>query len=205
LRGLGFGAGASYGYRAGATRAYTTQGQQTFFAYGNAANSVTYSGNQYRIDPQGYYYWGPFGIYGEYVVDSAALRDATTSGINTGHFYNTAWQVIGSYIVTGENNSFGPIMPQDPVRGLHTGWGAVELVVRVGQMTMDRNLFPAYASTISGREQTSWGTGVNWHLNRNVKLQLDYESTTFHDASFASGSATARPEHVILSRAQLSF
>jgi phosphate-selective porin OprO/OprP len=205
LRGLGFGGGASYGYRSGTTRSYTTQGQQTFFAYGNATSAVTYSGEQYRIDPQGYYYWGPFGIYGEYVMDSQSLRSVTGAAVTTGRFYNTAWQVIGSYALTGENNSFTPLMPQNPV-GLHDGgWGAFELVARIGQMSMDNNLFPLFASTTSAREQTSWGAGINWHLNRNLKLQLDYESTMFRDGSSVAGSATARPEHVILSRAQLNF
>jgi phosphate-selective porin OprO and OprP len=206
LRGLGFGAGASYGYRSGPTRAYTTQGQQTFFSYGNATSSVTYSGEQYRIDPQGYYYWGPFGIYGEYVLDSQSLRSTSAAALTTERFNNTAWQVVGSYLVTGENNSFAPIMPQNPVVGIHdSGWGALELVARIGQMTMDGNLFPLLASTTSAHEQTSWGVGANWHLNRNVKLQLDYESTTFRNGSSATGSATARPEHVILSRLQLNF
>jgi phosphate-selective porin OprO/OprP len=205
LRGLGFGAGASYGYRSGAARSYTTQGQQTFFSYGNATSAVTYSGEQYRIDPQGYYYWGPFGVYGEYVIDSQSLRDVTGTVITTRRFNNTAWQVIGSYVVTGENDSFNPIMPQNPVGIQNSGWGAVELVARIGQMTMDNGLFPMFASTTSAREQTSWGTGVNWHLNRNVKLQLDYESTTFRNGISLAGSATARPEHVILSRVQFNF
>ena len=205
LRGLGFGAGASYGYRSGATRSYTTQGQQTFFAYGNAASSVTYSGEQYRVDPQAYYYWGPFGVYGEYVIDNESLRSVSGATVSTDRFNNTAWQVIGSYMLTGEQNSFFPVSPHDPVARHQSGWGAFELVGRFGQMSMDPNLFPLFASTTSAREQTSWGTGINWHLNRNVKLQLDYESTTFRNGSSAAGSATVRPEHVILSRAQLNF
>ena len=205
LRGLGFGAGSSYGYRTGPPHNYTTQGQQTFFAYGNAASAVTSSGNQYRIDPQGYYYWGPFGIYGEYVIDSQSLRSVSGPVTTTERFKNTAWQVIGSYVVTGESDSFHPIMPQNPV-GLHNGgWGAVELVARIGQMSMDSKLFPLFANATSAQEQTSWGAGVNWHLNRNVKLQLDYESTAFRDDSSAPGSATGHPEHVVLSRVQLNF
>ena len=205
LRGLGFGAAASYGYRSGATRSYTTQGQQTFFAYGNATSTVTYSGEQYRIDPQAYYYWGRFGIYGEYVIDNESLRSVSGATISTDRFNNTAWQVIGSYMLTGEQNSFTPIMPHDPVAWHQNGWGAFELVGRFGQMSMDPNLFPLFASTTSAREQTSWGAGINWHLNRNLKLQLDYESTTFRSGSSAAGSATASPEHVILSRVQLNF
>lgn len=39
----------------------------------------------------------------------------------------------------------------------------------------------------------------------DYRLQLDYESTAFHDGSSAPGSATQHPEHVILSRVQLNF
>jgi phosphate-selective porin OprO/OprP len=139
------------------------------------------------------------------VIDSQSLRSVSGPVTTTERFKNTAWQVIGSYVVTGENDSFNPIMPQNPV-GLHnSGWGAVELVARIGQMSMDSKLFPLFASTTSAQNQTSWGAGVNWHLNRNVKLQLDYESTAFHDGSSAPGSATQHPEHVILSRVQLNF
>jgi phosphate-selective porin OprO/OprP len=205
LRGLGFGAGGSYGYRSGTTRPYTTQGQQIFYAYGNATSSVTFSGNQYRIDPQAYYYWGPFGIYGEYVINNQSLRSVSGAVITTERFNNTAWQIIGSWMLTGENNSFGPIVPQDPVALHQSGWGALELVGRFGQMTMDPDLFPLFASTTSAQEQTSWGVGLNWHLNHNLKVQLDYESTTFRGGSSAPGSATANPEHVILSRVQLNF
>ena len=57
-------------------------------------------------------------------------------------------------LLTGENNSFNPIMPQNPVglsrRRLKC---AVELVARIGQMTMDNSLgFSLYASTTSARE-----------------------------------------------------
>jgi len=139
------------------------------------------------------------------VISSQSLRSVAGATTTTARFNNTAWQVVGSYVLTGENNSFTPITPQNPV-GIHGGgWGAVELVARFGQMSMDSKLFPLFASTTSAQEQTSWGAGVNWHLNRNIKLQLDYESTVFRGGSSAAGSATGRPEHVILSRAQFLF
>ena len=81
LRGLGFGVGGTYGYRAGPTRGYVTPGQQTFFSYSTAAaNSVTFSGDQYRIVPQAYYYYGPYGILGEYALSSQEVNRFTPGG-----------------------------------------------------------------------------------------------------------------------------
>jgi len=32
---------------------------------------------------------------------------------------------------------------------------------------------------VSASEADSWGIGLNWYLNENVKWLLDYESTSF--------------------------
>lgn len=48
----------------------------------------------------------------------------------------------------------------------------------------------------------SWGAGVNWHLNRSVKLALDYERTKFKGGA-AGGDRES--EGAVLSRLQLAF
>ena len=70
LKGLGFGVGGSYEYDRqrpppGLTPGYTTDGQQKFFTY---TNGVVANGQHWRISPQGYYYYGPLGLLGEYVI-----------------------------------------------------------------------------------------------------------------------------------------
>jgi phosphate-selective porin OprO/OprP len=206
LRGLGFGVGGTYGYRAGPTRGYVTPGQQTFFSYSTAAaNSVTFSGDQYRIVPQAYYYYGPFGILGEYALSSQEVNQFTPGGNTSARFNNTAWQVVGSWFLTGEQNSFKQVAPLHPVGLEGGGWGAFELVGRVGQLRLDNGIFPLFASATSAQEATSWGVGINWLLNRNFKLQLDYEQTSFRNGVVAPGSATAQDEKVILVRAQIGF
>jgi len=200
LNGLGFGVAGTSGYRTGSTASYKTPGQQTLFAY---AAGASYNGEQYRIDPQGYYYWGPFGVLGEYVINSQSIRNA--AGV-TQRFDNRAWQVIGSWYLTGEQNAFRPVAPLDPIGLNGGGWGAFELVGRFGQLKYDDRIFSlGYATAASAQRADSWGVGLNWHLNKNVELMTDYEQTTFHGGSTAAGSATAKPEHAILTRAQVSF
>jgi phosphate-selective porin OprO/OprP len=128
---------------------------------------------------------------------------------------NTAWQVEASYFLTGEENSFKAtslkhVIPWHRFAPGDGGWGAFEVVARVQQLTLDNNAFQRYggssfATAGSAQAATSWGVGVNWYLNANVKLNLDYESTTFSGGTQAAGATSSTPEHVILSRVQFSF
>ena len=57
LNKLGFGVAGSVGTHTGTLPTYKTSGQQTFYSYGP---TVSADGEEFRIDPQFYYYWGPF-------------------------------------------------------------------------------------------------------------------------------------------------
>jgi phosphate-selective porin OprO/OprP len=212
IKNLGFGVAGSTGTHTGGTFAsYKTSGQQTIFAY-NTANVTGFSGNQYRLDPQAYYFWGPFGIMGEYVLSSQRFSNKAGSGLPpVTRFNNDAWQVEATYFITGEQNSFKASSTKHVVPlhrfslGQDSGWGAFEVVGRVQQITFDNNAFQKYGANTfalnSVHQATAWGVGVNWYFNENVKLNLDYEST-----SLTGGNATAHtPEHVILSRVQVAF
>ena len=207
LRKLGFGAGGSIGHHEGTLPTYKTPGQQTFFSY---ATGVTAKGEQYRIDPQFFYYWGPFGVIGEYILSSQKTQSTIPKAPASPRFNNTAWQIEGSYFLTGDENSFrassrDAFRPAHPIDFGGGGWGAFELVARVGQLSLDRDAFPTYVSKSSAREATSWGVGLNWYLNSNVRLYLDYEQTRFDGGSQTAGSVTAHDEHVVLGRVQFSF
>lgn len=196
LRGLGFGVAGTIGNHNTALRTYTTPGQQRFFNYTAGTASA---GEHQRVSPQGYYYYGPFGLFGEYIISSQKVRNAAA----TRRLTHTAWQLATSYFLTLEDNSFKPIAPRANFTLGGPGWGAVELTARVGQLDVDNDAFPTFATaTTSASEATSWGVGADWHLNRNIKLSLNYERTTFE------GGTTAylnNGEHVILSRVQFSF
>jgi phosphate-selective porin OprO/OprP len=215
LRGLGFGLGGSYGNQGGALRGYTTPGQQTFFSWrtgsGNAFTNALADGLHWRIVPQAYYYWGPFGIFGEYALSSQKVRRDEKTGVaapTTATFLNAdnkAWEVTASYVLTGEDASWNGIKPSNALSFANRSWGALELVGRVEELELDRGLFPLFATGSSAQKAFSWGAGLNWYLNRNIKLMADYANTTFTGGSKTPGNVTAQKEHVILTRAQLSF
>jgi phosphate-selective porin OprO/OprP len=213
LRGLAFGVGGSYGNQAGALRNFVTAGQQTFFTWrtgtGNTFTNVVADGNHWRVAPQAYYYWGPLGVFGEYVLSSQTIRRnarATATGSTTAtiaNVHNIAWQVAASWILTGEENSFKGFTPRKPLSLANRGWGAWEIAARYGELKLDDELFPLYATSSSGQKASSWGAGLNWYLNRNVKLQVNYEQSDF------SGGGTSplleKGEKIVFTRAQLAF
>ena len=222
LKKFGVGTAATHGSHEGALRNYTTSGQQTWFRWRTgtgatpAAANVLADGDTDRFGPQAYYYWGPFGVFGEYVLSSHDVirRTGAAPGAKTSDsFDNRAWQIAGSYFLTGEENSFSAVTPKRPFAIEGGGWGAWEIAARVGQLEIDHDVFrdtdgiagPDFATTASARKVREWGVGLNWHLNRNVKASVNYINTDFKGGSRTKGEVTAQDEDVILARVQLSF
>jgi phosphate-selective porin OprO/OprP len=164
---------------------------------------VVADGQQWRITPQGWYYWGPFGLFGEYVVSSQEVL--RTAGGATGKLANQAWQVSASWFLTGEKNSWKPVTPKKPLNfSGDGGWGAVELAARVQGLMIDDDAFPVFATPdVSINSAFAWSVGVNWILNRNIKLSLDYEHTDFEGGN--QNPNTAQAEQVVFAQVQFSF
>jgi phosphate-selective porin OprO and OprP len=208
FRPLGFGVAASTGLERGSPTgsglpSYRTPGQQTLFRYNSStstpATNVFANGRRTRLTPQGYFYSGPFGLLGEYVISRNEVTRAETSA----ELEHTAWQAEGSFFLTGEKNSFRSPTPKRSFDLSEGGFGAVELVARYGELSLDEASFPVYASlTSSVQKAKAWGVGVNWHFTRAVKITVDYERTTF-----AGGAATGdrQPENAVITRFQTSF
>lgn len=203
IQGLGFGVGGSYGKREGSTTnsilgSYVTAGQQTFFRYRTNAFS---RGEQWRLDPQAYWYYGNKGILAEYAIsDQDVVRNGKTKDLQ-----NTAWQVAASYVLTGENVNFsGGVKPDRNFSPSSDGWGAFEVVARAGQLLIDSDTFPTFAdASVSAKKATSYGTGLNWYLDENLKVAVNYNYTSFDKGDTAGKD---RPEeHAILSRVQFRF
>lgn len=210
LKGLGLGVSGTYGSHEGTPRTYSSHGAQRFFTYRSGAGTnaatanVVADGTNWRLSPQGYFYYGPFGLLGEYVISSQALRRDAGGTPVFQKFENTAWQVEASYFLTGEANSYKPVVPRKNFSPAGGGWGAFELTARVGELDVDDAAFPLFANpATSATGAFSWGVGFNWHLNRSVKATLNYEHTDFKGG--ASSSATAQDEDVILTRVQVFF
>lgn len=192
---------------------FTTDGQQQFFAYNPTNKStVVASGNHWRISPQGQYLYGPFGMFGEYVISDQDVSRTGSGKQPRADLANSAWEITGSWVLTGENASFvGGIVPRhnfDPVSG---GWGALQLVGRYAQLNVDRDAFPNFADpATSARSATEWAVGLNWYLNRNIRFDTSFSHATFDGGGSSKsttvpGVVTRRPENVLFTRLQLAF
>jgi phosphate-selective porin OprO/OprP len=217
LQGLGFGVGGSLGEREGSpTRSnlkpilgdYRSPGQQTIFRYraGSAsqddaefaASTVFADGDHVRIAPQAYWFWNAFGLLAEYTRSSQEV----TRGTRTTTLDHDAWQVTFSWVLTSEDAGFrGGVKPARRFNPHEGAWGAVQVVTRIGEIDFDDDAFPLYADAArSVTRARSAGIGVNWYLNENVELWLDYDYTRFDGGAVAG--ADREDEQALFTRFQ---
>ncbi|MDP1771878.1 MAG: porin [Methylobacter sp.] len=167
----------------------------------------TSDGPAHRLYPQAYWFSGPFGAIGEYVVSTQSLAgtDAQGRAVNVKQS-NKAWQILGSYVVTGEDNSFSgikPIQNFDPLKGK---WGALQLAARYSELDVDGTTFTVLDPSKSASKARAWTVGANWFLNSNALIRADYENVSFDGGSGTIANVTSRPsESVFATRFQLSF
>ncbi|MCC5806161.1 MAG: hypothetical protein JJU00_07510 [Opitutales bacterium] len=199
LSGLGLGIAGTHGKQDRAPAVYRTIGQQTFFSW---AGGTTADGEVTRFSPQAYFYSGPLGIVAEYAHSAQDVSRVVDGTRREAKIKNDAWNVLASYFFTGEANAFGVVNPSNPWGG--DGIGAFEGVILISQLNIDADAFPLYANVAtSARRATTYGAGINWHLNRNVKASLNYTLTEFSGGE--NGNITARDEKALFTRLQFAF
>ena len=199
LKGLGVGIAGTRGKQLGALPSFRSGGQIVFFSYLTTASA---DGTRTRVAPQGAFYAGPVGLFGEWTRSRQVVRKSSTV---SAPIANEAWDVSASVLLTGESATATGVRPRrsfDPAKGT---WGALELAARVNGFDADPTAFSGgYADPVrSARKARAWAVGFNWYLNRNMKYVLDYERTTFTGG--AAGGGDRRPENAVLFRSQVAF
>jgi phosphate-selective porin OprO/OprP len=164
-------------------------------------------GDQYRIYPQAYWFGGPFGLIGEYVVSSQHLLGNTQTGQRQ---YvkqdNTAWQIQASYVLTGEDNSFAGVKPIQPFNPFEGKWGALQLAARWSELDVDDSTFTLLRPDKSPTHTRAWTIGLNWFLNNNALIRADYEQVQFDGGAGTLTNIQDRPtEQVFATRFQLVY
>jgi phosphate-selective porin OprO/OprP len=199
LKQFGFGVAGSAGDQEGVIAGLKTVGQTTFFKY---SSSTFADGQHNRLSPQAYYYNGPVGVLAEYVISSQEVLNKSY----TGRVKNQAWEVTGSVMLTGEKNSYAGVRPRNATEHV-SGWrrfGGVELALRYSQLAIDGEAFTHFASISSAAQQAKeQGVGLNFYVNRYLKLVTDFEHTNF---TMAPGNKSPlHAENVLMNRIQLAF
>ncbi|HYC00633.1 MAG TPA: porin [Candidatus Limnocylindrales bacterium] len=211
LHGFGLGLAGTYGEHQGTTSSpqlpqFRTSSRSAFFRY--RSDDATFAdGTHWRVSPQAYYYFGPFGAMGEYVHSSQELRRGAVHGTTA----NDAWQARVSYVLTGEDASYKAVVPAQPFDFGRGGWGAWEIAARISSLDVDDDAFrlgfadPEAAAT----QADAYTLALNWYLNKNVAFYLDYEHSEFKGGRGAIAPRVApanrRDEDVFLTRMQFVF
>jgi phosphate-selective porin OprO/OprP len=216
LRGFGFGVAETYVKDSGVNTAstttsllasYKTTGQQSMTSYrantatgGTFNNATIAQGIERRVVPQFYYYFRSVGLLGEYVDEAQQVqRDVTAASDRLATLHNSAWQLQAAWFLTGEDEGYDTAAPRSDFRFGHGGTGAWELVARYHEISFDPAAFTGAASSFanpatSPRSARAIGTGANWYVDRNFKIQLDYEVTRF-EGGLGTGN---RPDERVL-------
>lgn len=198
---------------------YRSPGQVSFFSYrGDTATSITVDeatyadGRHTRLSPQAYYYFGSFGVIGEYVESKQAVHRVTASSDRSATLKNKAWQVATSYLLTGEDATYGsPVVPNSSFAVGKPGWGAWEIAARYQKLDIDDAAFAGGAAsfadpTKSVSAATGYGLAVNWYLNQNVRWTVEYDETRFTGgAGTAAAIVDRQAEKLYATRFALSF
>ncbi|NOT69352.1 MAG: porin [Methylophilaceae bacterium] len=228
LAGLGFGFAGTTITQAGSQTstqlsAYKAFGQSNFFSYSAASaagvtpatTATVADGERTRWTPQLYYYYGPFGLMTEYVHETQGVTRSTNHKVLS----NDAWQATFSYVLTGEDASYGTVNPKQAFSPNSGGWGAWEVVARVNGVSFDDNAFIGTSATRladiskSAKSATAYGAGINWYINNYTRFGFDYEHTEFEGGGVGSTAnavgitklVNKKDENTVIGRLQVAF
>ncbi|MBC8097030.1 MAG: porin [Akkermansiaceae bacterium] len=193
---------------------YATEAQQQFFAYNPSIGTVVADGEHWRLSPQLSYLFGPFGLIAEYGISHQEVANSATGA--RAALEHHAWQVGAQWMVTGELASFTGIVPERPFNWRTGGWGAWQLMARYSNLSIDDAAFGDFSdASLSASEATAWSVGINWWLNKNVRVLTSFTHTTFDGGGnfnpldsrtfSAPATVTAQDENALFTRIQIGF
>lgn len=126
--------------------------------------------------------YGPFSVQGEYNRLHVDRYGAATSANFDGYY------IFGSFFLTGESRSFRggtvdrvkPFADFNPSKG---SWGAFEVLARYDVLDLtDTSLSPL------ARKGETWTGAVNWYLNPNLRLFVNYIRFKGENSPLAGGT-----------------
>ena len=230
LRGLGAGVAVGYANQVGTASntllpAYKTETQRNFFTHStattasgsaSASGTTIADGERLRISPQAYYYFKSFGLLSEYVDETQEVSRTLGSGATAlkrhARLKPNSWQVVATYLVTGDDATFGTVVPKRPFAIGQPGRGAFELAARVSELKLDPATFTDSKGVANSwfadpssqaNKAAAWSVGVNWYLTQNVEWMVDYTTTRF-DGGAKDGKDRA-DERAFFTRFQVAF
>jgi phosphate-selective porin OprO/OprP len=130
---------------------------------------------------------GPFSVKSEYMRVTTERRGQSVEDSDLSPLLAIGWYLSGTWAVTGEHKADGLNTPRRPF--LQGGAGAIELAARIDELTFGSVATDGLPSTspradvVSGNSNRAVTAGVNWYLNRFVKVQANLVRETLADPS----------------------
>jgi phosphate-selective porin OprO and OprP len=180
--------------------AFKSFSQSTIFSYlsSSTANTVFAKGRHTRVNPQLFYYFGPFGLLAEWVRE----RQQLANSVGSGALNNSAGNVVASFVIGGDETYEG-VKPHHSLDLAAGGYGALEIGARYNWLDIDQAAFPTAANPQTAVNRArSFGVALAWQLSRNLRAAADYEQTWF-DGGAKTGSRTT--EKMGIARFQVAF
>src|SRR5262245_60459 len=158
-------------------RGHTYSGKDFF-------NHVYVKGRRLRIGTEFRWQPGPFTLKSEWIHVGEERNEQSIRATDVPEKVSRGWYLTGAWVLTGESSD-GGVKPRHPFPT--SGIGAVEIATRLEQLRFGSAEHPGSAlsgprsANIFGNSDRAWTTGINWYLNRFVKLQLNGIHETLED------------------------
>ena len=129
---------------------------------------------------------GPASVKAEWIRMETERRGESVEDTDLSPLVGQGWYVSGTYILTGEKKTRMP-RPKKPL--LQGGFGAVEVGARVESLefksgsSSEQGSTSPRADTILGNRDQAVTLGVNWYVNRFIKIQANFIREKLDDPS----------------------
>jgi phosphate-selective porin OprO and OprP len=160
---------------------------QTFFSASFFDPDFWVQGQRRRTGLEVRWRPGPFSVKSEYIRVTTERRGQSVEDTDLSSLLATGWYVSGTWAITGEKKADGLNRPRRPL--FQGGYGAVEVAGRLEKLTFRSAATGEVPSTsvradvIVGNADRAVTFGVNWYLNRWVKLQFNAIRESLTDPS----------------------
>ncbi len=183
-----FGISAAYGEETDPfdPEAFATPMRVRYFRFAEGVNAA---GPRFRTSPEVAYFYGPWGIAGQYLSQRQRVENMNVPGSPSVIVPMDAFYALTSFVLTGEHRkSYAEfIHPKHPVT-LDHGWhgtGAFELILRTSGMKIGDVIFDEHYKLAEEGQVTNrvneLTVGLNWYLSRWIWVMTNFEHAWFGD------------------------
>lgn len=119
---------------------------------------------------------GPFSIQGEFIQVRERRERQSVRAEDLPEKISQGWYLAGTWAITGESKENG-ITPRNPFPS--KGKGALEVALRYERISFKSAVSEGLpfrsprAPNLLGNEDHVWTVGLNWYLNRYVRIQVN--------------------------------